>query len=61
MRPQIGTMIYWRFKKNNPGSWIFGYVTDAGSGLLRMGSWSGDSNHGPVVDPLEIEWREYKR
>lgn len=58
--PQIGTMVFWRFKKNAPGAWQFGFVTDAGPGLVRMGRWHGDRAGGLVVDPNEIEWRNYK-
>lgn len=29
--------------------------------MVRMGAFNGDISHGSVVDPIEIEWREYSR
>ena len=56
-------MVYWRFKKNSPGPWFFGYRTSiSGShGLVRMGLWNGDTTNGPIVDPYEIETRPFTR
>lgn len=59
MSPPSGTMVYWRFKKTTPGPWVFGYVTYLNNGLIRMGYWNGNSHSGPIVDPKEIEWKEY--
>ena len=55
-------MVFWRFKKTSPGPWFFGYRTHVhGSrGLVRMGLYNGDTTHGPVVDPAEIETRSYQ-
>lgn len=46
---------YWRFKGEL--AYRFGYVTEAGRGLYRMGFWNGDTSHGPIVDPEDIEVR----
>lgn len=48
-------MCYWRFKGEKP--YRFGFATEAGGGLYRMGLWNGDTDHGPYVDPFEIEVR----
>ncbi len=54
-------MVWWRFKKNAPGEYRFGYCTSAESGqLVRMGRWNGDTTGGCVVDPYEIEWKDYR-
>ena len=53
-------LMYWRFKRDAPGPWHFGYQTPVGSGLVRMGLWHGDTSRGPIVDPAEIETREYR-
>lgn len=58
-RPPSGLMIYWRFKRSIPGRWLFGYVTNVQSGLIRLGRWNGDTYGGSVVEPSEIEWRAY--
>ena len=59
-RPQSGEMVYWRFKKNTPCPWFFGYVTYAkGYEFLRMGSYNGDSHGGKIVSASEIEWKTY--
>lgn len=47
--------IFWRFKGEK--SYRFGYPSDAGRGLIRMGFWNGDFTHGPIVDATEIETR----
>lgn len=51
-----GIMVWWRFR--GIGSYNFGYTSYQGS-LVRMGRWNGDTIGGPVVDPNEIEWRNY--
>lgn len=51
---RIGSMVYWRFKKDG-GAYRFGFVSDAGRGLIRMGYYNGDYSSGPVVDESEIE------
>lgn len=56
---RIGVMVYWRFKRNAPGPWQFGYTSQAGGGLVRMGRWNGDVNGGQIVDPYEVEVRDY--
>ena len=53
-------MVWWRFKSQAPCVWRFGYMTDVSGGLVRMGYWHGDASRGPVVDPTEIETREYR-
>ena len=53
-------MVYWRFKRNIPGPWQFGYRTSVGGGLVRMGLWNGDRTHGPIVDLDEIETRAHE-
>lgn len=57
--PAPASMVYWRFASEAPSGWRFGYVTVASSGLIRMGSYSGDRTGGTVVDPSEIEWKAY--
>lgn len=52
-------MVYWRFKSSTPTPYWFGYATDAGSGLVRMGCYNGDTAGGSIVDPKEIEWRKH--
>ena len=52
-------MVYWRFKGDRPGPWKFGYRTSIHGGLVRMGLWNGDTSHGPIVAPAEIETRRY--
>jgi hypothetical protein len=54
-------MIWWRFKREAPGPWRFGFRTEVNgsSGLVRMGLWHGDTTLGPVVDPREIETKPY--
>lgn len=48
---------YWRFKGEK--AWRFGYCTAATGGLYRMGNWNGDTAGGTLVDPRDIEWRDY--
>ena len=60
-RPPPGSMVYWRFKRSEPSSWTFGYVTYVASyNMIRMGRYNGDSMNGTIVDVDEIEWREYR-
>ncbi len=54
-------MVYWRFIRDAPSEWKFGYVTWLTNGLVRMGRWNMDTTYGPVVDPKEIEMKEYAR
>jgi hypothetical protein len=54
-------MVWWRFKHDVPGPWRFGFQTDIGSGLVRMGDYNGDTHGGLVVDLKEIEMRSYVR
>lgn len=49
-------LCYWRFKGRG-GEWRFGFLTDVGHGLVRMGWWNGDVTHGSIVDRSEIEIR----
>jgi len=58
-RPESGTMVYWRFKKDVPGPFIFGYTTYESGNLIRLGRYNGDVCGGYVVDVKEIEWRAY--
>lgn len=59
MRPPSGTMYYWRFKGS--GAWRFGYCTHLENAtLVRMGNYNGDMMGGVIVDPNEIEWRNYR-
>lgn len=55
-------MVWWRFKRDVPGAWQFGFMTQVnGPGnLVRMGLWNGDVNHGSVVSRDEIETKEYR-
>ena len=46
---------YWRFKGEK--EYRYGYATHAERGLWRMGLWNGDTDHGPFVDPYDIEVR----
>lgn len=54
-------MVYWRFKRDTPSPWRFGFMIQLNNGLVRMGLWNGDTYHGPVVDLDEIELKEYSR
>jgi hypothetical protein len=59
-RPPPGSMVLWRFSKEEK-AYMFGYVTYVSSyNMIRMGLWNGDSNHGPVVDIADIDWKEYR-
>lgn len=55
-------MVWWRFKRNTPCEWRFGWMThlDGSSGLIRMGLWHGDTILGPVVSRDEIEMKDYR-
>lgn len=46
---------FWRFKGEK--AYRYGYATIATKGLYRMGFWRGDNDHGPYVDPDDIEIR----
>jgi hypothetical protein len=47
---------YWRPKGTI--AWRYGWPTDAGNGLIRMGFYNGDTSRGPVVLQSDIEFRE---
>lgn len=53
-------MVYWRFKRDVPGPWYFGFRTQLTGNLVRMGLWNGDTHGGPIVDSTEIEIRPYR-
>lgn len=60
-RPPSGSSVWWRFKKDIPTQWNYGYVTYVqGQDLIRMGRSNGDRFFGPVVSAGEIEWKEYR-
>lgn len=59
--PSSGSMVYWRFRKQVPCAWRFGYATAESGDLMRMGSYNGDTTHGHIVSVSEIEWKDYKR
>lgn len=44
---------YWRFKGEMP--WRYGYCTEAGAGLYRMGAYNGDTCGGVLVDRIDVE------
>ena len=46
---------YWRFKGEK--AFVYGYASRVSGGLYRMGLYNGDYDHGPIVDPSEIEVR----
>ncbi len=46
---------YWRFKGEK--AYRYGFATSVGQGLYRMGLWNGDTSHGPIVDPHDVEVR----
>ena len=54
-----GGMVYWRFKRDTPCEWRFGYTTNMPHGLIRMGRWNGDTTGGVVVSKGEIEWKPW--
>ena len=49
---------YWRFKGEK--AYRFGFATPVEGRLYRMGLWNGDTSHGPIIDPADIEF-EYQR
>jgi hypothetical protein len=51
----IGTSCYWRFKGEK--AYRYGWPSSVERGLVRMGLYNGDTTHGPIVDPHEIEIR----
>lgn len=57
MKPNSGRMYWWRQK--GALEWRFGYCSHESAGLVRMGRWNGDTSGGAVVDPTEIEWKDY--
>jgi len=60
-RPEVGVMCYWRFKRNSPGPWRFGYPTNTDNhSIIRMGTYNGDIMGGSFVDPSEIETKPYR-
>ncbi len=58
MKPKSGYMYWWRIRGGL--AWHFGYCTHESDGLVRMGSYNGDTRGGRVFCPLDIEWRDYK-
>lgn len=48
-----GTSVYWRFKGEK--AYHYGYPTRVERGMWRMGSYNGDTTHGVIVDPSDIE------
>ena len=54
----MGMHYHWRFKGEK--LWRYGWPTEAGGGLVRMGNYNGDTIYGPVVDPNDIEIRPYR-
>lgn len=56
----LGQMVFWRFKKNTPGAWIFGYTSSVGGGLIRMGCYNGDITGGVIISPSEVEYKNYR-
>lgn len=61
-RPSPGSMVYWRFRRDVPCEWRFGYCTyEHGHDLIRMGAYNGDTTRGAVVSISEIEWKLYSR
>lgn len=60
-RPPSGSAVWWRFKKDVPTIWSYGYVSYVqGYDLIRMGYSNGDYIRGPVVSVSEIEWKKYR-
>lgn len=55
----LGYMVWWRFKREVPGPWHFGYTSSVGQGLIRLGRWNGDTMGGYVVSPSEVEWKPH--
>lgn len=52
---KLGQSCYWRFKGDK--EYRYGWPSEAGNGLVRMGRYNGDLWHGPLVSPLDIEVR----
>lgn len=50
-------MCYWRFKGQL--EWRFGYCTLERNNLYRMGRWNGDTMGGTIIDPFDVETRDY--
>lgn len=46
---------YWRFKGEKAYRYGFATEVEGSRGLYQMGLWNGDRNHGPIVDPHDIE------
>lgn len=44
---------YWRFRGEK--AYRYGYVSHVKGRLYRMGLWNGDTTHGPIVDPADVE------
>ncbi len=57
MKPASGRMYWWR--QRGALQWHFGYCTHVSGGLVRMGAYNGDHSGGHVVDPTDIEWRDF--
>ena len=49
---------YWRLKGEK--YYKYGWVTPVNGNLYRMGMWCGDTTHGKIVDPKDIEIKEEK-
>lgn len=55
-----GSMIYWRYKSKG-GAWRFGFVAEfLPGGLVRLGNYNGDYNHGAIVSEDEVEYKPYR-
>ena len=48
---------YWRFKTDK--AWRYGYASEIKIDLWRMGSYSGDYTFGVLVDPKDIDRKDY--
>jgi hypothetical protein len=55
---EVGANCYWRFKGDK--AYRYGYPSEIGNGLIRMGLHNGDVSNGPIVDPKEVEVRDAK-
>jgi hypothetical protein len=51
-----GQPVWWRFK-NGVREWRYGWPTDSGHGLIRMGLYFGDTLSGPIVSHEDVEVR----
>lgn len=58
MKPHAGKMYWWRQK--GALEWRFGYCSLCSGGLVRMSAWNGDTTGGVVVDPVDIDWKEFQ-